>query len=122
MKGKYFEPTEKARMAMKVLPGEMIYPDTTAIWEQELEEVAAGKKSFETFYQGQLRGLSKLLYEAKNAEITPSKNSVLCPNCGKIMIRRKGKKGYFWGCSGYPECKTMATDSKGKPDFSTTRK
>ena len=122
MKGKYLEPTEKARMAVKVLPDKMIYPDTTAMWEQELEEVAAGKEDFDTFYQGQLRGLSKLLYEAKNAEITPSKNSVLCPNCGKIMIRRKGKKGYFWGCSGYPECKTMATDSKGKPDFSTTRK
>ena len=117
MKGKYLEPTEKARMAVKVLPDEMIYPDTTAVWEQELEEVAAGKKNFDTFYQGQLRGLSKLLYEAKNAEITPSKNSVLCPNCGKIMIRRKGKKGYFWGCSGYPECKTTATDNKGKPDF-----
>ena len=118
MKGKYLEPTEKARMAVKVLPNEMIYPDTTAIWEQELEEVAAGKENFETFYQGQLRGLSKLLYEAKNAEITLLKNVVLCPNCGKVMIRRKGKKGYFWGCSGYPQCKTTAQDNRGKPKFS----
>jgi hypothetical protein len=35
-----------------------------------------------------------------------------CPRCGKNMVLRKSKKGYytgrdFWGCSGYPECKTI---------------
>ena len=121
LKGKFLEPTEKARMAVKVLSDEIIYPDTTAIWEKELEEVAAGKESFEKFYQNQLSSLSKLLNEAKKAEITPSKNVVLCPNCRKVMIRRKGTKGYFWGCSGYPECKTTAQDNKGKPDFSAKK-
>lgn len=115
--GKFFEPTEKAKVAVKILPDEIIYPDTTAVWEKELEEVAAGKKSFDKFYQGQLQGLSVLLDKAKNAEITPSKNSVLCPNCGKSMVRRKGKNGYFWGCSGFSECKTTAQDDKGKPKF-----
>ena len=121
LNGKFLEPTEKARMAVKVLSDEIIYPDTTAIWEKELEEVAAGKESFEKFYQNQLSSLSKLLNEAKKAEITPSKNVVLCPNCRKVMIRRKGTKGYFWGCSGYPECKTTAQDNKGKPDFSAKK-
>ena len=115
--GKFFEPTDKAKVAVKILPDEIIYPDTTAVWEKELEEVAAGKESFDKFYQGQLQGLSVLLDKAKNAEITPSKNSVLCPNCGKSMVRRKGKNGYFWGCSGFPECKTTAQDDKGKPKF-----
>lgn len=27
-----------------------------------------------------------------------------CPVCGKKLIRRKGRYGYFLGCSGYPEC------------------
>ena len=35
LKGKYFEPTEKARMAVKILPDEMIYPDTTALWNNQ---------------------------------------------------------------------------------------
>lgn len=28
-----------------------------------------------------------------------------CPTCGKVMVKRKGKRGTFWGCSGYPACK-----------------
>lgn len=34
----------------------------------------------------------------------------LCPACGREMLLRTARKGpntgsYFWGCSGYPECK-----------------
>lgn len=38
-----------------------------------------------------------------------------CPNCGKPMALRIGKKGKFWGCTGYPECSTIQEDSRGKP-------
>lgn len=40
------------------------------------------------------------------------KSSVpFCPKCGKPMRQRTARKGpnagsQFWGCSGYPECKT----------------
>ena len=122
LSGKFFEPTEKAQIAVKILPDEMIFPDTTAIWEKELEEVAAGKESFDKFYQSQLNGLAELLDKAKSSEISPSKNTVLCPNCGKSMIRRKSKNGYFWGCSNYPDCKTTARDNKGKPDFTKSER
>lgn len=117
--GKFFEPTEKARMTVKILPDEMIYPDTTAVWESELEAVATNKASFEHFYQSQLVGLAKLLDKAKHVEITPSAGTVVCPTCGKAMIRRKGKNGFFWGCANYPECKTTVRDNNGKPDFTT---
>ena len=118
--GKFFAPTEKARMVVKILPEEMIYPDTTAVWEKELEEVATGKETFEKFYREQLRDLAKLLDKAKSARITPSAGTVLCPKCGRAMIRRKGKNGFFWGCSNYPECKMTARDNKGKPDFTSS--
>lgn len=29
----------------------------------------------------------------------------MCPDCGKTMVKRNGKYGEFWGCSGYPNCK-----------------
>ena len=118
--GKYFEATEKARIAVKILPSEMIYPDTTALWEKELEEIATGKATLEHFYQSQLKDLVKLLDRAKKTEISPSAGAVLCPACGKVMIRRKGKNGYFWGCSNYPECKTTARDKNGKADFTAS--
>jgi ssDNA-binding Zn-finger/Zn-ribbon topoisomerase 1 len=28
-----------------------------------------------------------------------------CPDCGKPLVRRRGKYGSFVGCSGYPECR-----------------
>ncbi|MBO4990452.1 MAG: type I DNA topoisomerase [Clostridia bacterium] len=35
----------------------------------------------------------------------------ICPECGKIVLPRKSKKGkLFYGCSGYPECKFMSWD------------
>lgn len=28
-----------------------------------------------------------------------------CPKCGSPLVKRNGKFGAFWGCSGYPICK-----------------
>lgn len=39
-----------------------------------------------------------------------------CPSCGKLMYRRKGPHGYWWGCSGYKDgCKVVMDDKAGKP-------
>lgn len=40
-----------------------------------------------------------------------------CPACGKPMIKRAGRFGPFFGCSGYPECKTIqaADRNTGEP-------
>lgn len=29
----------------------------------------------------------------------------ICPRCGKVLVKRSGKNGSFWGCIGYPNCK-----------------
>lgn len=31
-----------------------------------------------------------------------------CPECGSILVRRKGRYGEFWGCSGFPRCRYTA--------------
>ena len=28
-----------------------------------------------------------------------------CPNCGGVLVKRKGKFGAFWGCSSFPRCR-----------------
>ena len=38
-----------------------------------------------------------------------------CPKCKKPMRLIEGKKGPFWGCTGFPECKTILNDSDGRP-------
>lgn len=34
--------------------------------------------------------------------------SGICPQCGGTLVQRKGKYGYFYGCSNYPICKFTA--------------
>jgi len=36
--------------------------------------------------------------------------SLVCPQCGSLMIKRRAAKGSnagneFWGCSGFPKCR-----------------
>lgn len=116
-------PTDTGRMAVSVLPDSITYPDTTAEWEAELDQISDGTLSLQDFLAKQTKRLHALLEEVKNGQLPKNPHAVLCPNCGKPMRRRKSKKGeYFWGCSGYPDCKTTAPDKKGKPDFSAKKK
>jgi DNA topoisomerase-1 len=52
--------------------------------------------------------------EPERAE--PVVTDIPCPTCGKMMVKKVGKKGEFLSCSGYPDCKTtMALDDSGRP-------
>lgn len=44
-----------------------------------------------------------------------------CPKCGKEMLRRKSKfnEGYWWGCSGYPNCKVTSAEHPDGSQMST---
>ena len=33
-------------------------------------------------------------------------NKPICPECGKEMVVRKSKFGEFYGCAGFPKCKS----------------
>src|SRR5262249_44017738 len=46
------------------------------------------------------------------AETAPARE---CPNCGRPMLLRKGRFGEFYGCSGYPECKTIVDPKRSGP-------
>jgi restriction system protein len=36
---------------------------------------------------------------------SPAASPPRCARCGREMVRRKGKYGEFWGCSGFPTCR-----------------
>ena len=42
-------------------------------------------------------------------------HSYHCPDCRQAMRRIEGRKGPFWGCTGFPECRTILNDRDGKP-------
>lgn len=102
---KVLVPTDKARRAMSVLPEEITYPDTTALWEKQLSDVAEKKLSLNTFCQRQTKIIADFLTQAKTLRLKPAKGTVICPLCGRAMKKRSGTKGEFWGCSAYPKCK-----------------
>ena len=117
--GKQLISTTKGRELIQKLPPTITNPATTALWEQELDSIANGQSEIHDFLDDQhdtLTGmLEQLLHQApmhkKNNEPSPFS----CPACQKSLYTRQGTKGCWWGCSGFPECKTTFSDNKGEP-------
>lgn len=51
------------------------------------------------------------------AEDTEGVEAPNCPTCGAPMVQRRSRRGPFWGCSRYPECKgTRSLDGKTRQE------
>lgn len=86
--------------------------DYTRNLEDQLDQIAEGQSDYVSVVSGAWASLDKELGALESVNIAPAHP---CPACGKAMRRRKGESGYFWGCTGFPECKTTLPDVKGKP-------
>lgn len=117
---KHLVPCDKAYQLYHVLSDNILYPDTTAIWEKELDDIRDGF-SMDDFFSHQKSYLDSFLEQAQTANISEAQGMIKCPICGKPMVRRKGKNGFFWGCTGFPACNSTAPDKKGKPDFTAAK-
>ena len=114
---KSLQPTDKAYLLIDALPDEMIYPDATAIWEDKLHSMSEGDGTLEDFLAAQVKFTSELCEAATHAHFAEAEVPFKCPKCGAALVRRKGKRGDFWGCSAYPDCRTTFEDADGKPDL-----
>lgn len=105
--------TALGREVIDLTPPSLKDPITTAVWEERLEAIAQGKESIDTFLAEQIRVLPGLLTPI----LGEGKPAFPCPACGAALNRRKSKKdgSWFWGCSAYPNCKTILPDDNGKP-------
>ena len=111
---KYLLPTETGALVIDALVKggfSFIEYDFTRAMEGELDKVAHGKTSY--------KNVVGSVYERLESELSHLKIDVApqypCPNCGKALFRKKGATGFFWGCSGYPDCSTTLPDTAGKP-------
>ena len=135
---KYLLPTHAAEILIGALPDELVYPDTTAVWETKFDAMVKGKGNLEVFMQEQKQFVRDLCAKAAGLQIQKAQSqnqsqgpqaakisspmpktvspSAGCPACGTGFLRKKtGKNGEFWGCSNYPTCKTTFNDKNGKP-------
>ncbi|WP_281546225.1 DNA topoisomerase 3 [Grimontia sp. SpTr1] len=108
--------TKHGQQFCKALPDEITLPNISAIWADMQLHIKEGDLTVQEFVERvdcYIREQIEMLDE-KGLDI--ESNSTPCPKCGSPLIRRKGRNGFFHGCSKYPECDASYPDKNGKPD------
>ncbi|OGX16445.1 MAG: DNA topoisomerase I [Omnitrophica WOR_2 bacterium RBG_13_41_10] len=86
----------------------------TAHMEEELDEVEEGRLNnttiLEEFYQPFKASLDYAQANIKKEVLTTNET---CPQCGKPMVIKWGRKGKFLSCFGFPQCKFAKSITSG---------
>ena len=137
--GKKLLPSPLAITMIAVVPKTVSDPATTALWEQVLDEIEAGRESLDNFMLRQqvwvkqivegVRGTSISVpgYQGKNsggsaparAQGAGHQSVGSCPKCKSPLFVRVARKGpnagnSFKGCSGYPNCSYTESMTPGE--------
>lgn len=132
---KFLISSSLGRRLVDTLPESVTSPVLTAQYERELHLIQNRQGSVKKFIESQVHYVTEQVANAASliaenpAPKTPSpkntpkrtdKNAPQCPECSSALIRRKNSskgKGFWWGCSGYPDCTQTYPDKRGKPDL-----
>jgi len=108
---KRFVPTEIGTIVNDVLIQnfpEIVDIDFTAKMEEELDEVAEGKNTWQKvckdFYGPFSKNLEEKYEKVKKSDLIRETDKI-CPKCNSPLIERFGRFGKFYACSKFPECK-----------------
>lgn len=121
-KGKKVQSTKLGREFHDLLPESATAPDMTALWHEQQEKIREGRMSLAEFVDGVSTHVSSEIERIKAQGVNVTTGAApqhACPVCKSGSLkRRKGKeKGFFWGCTSYPECKATFPDKRGNPDL-----
>ena len=97
------------RLLISTFP-DIFQVDFTARMEEELDEIEEGKRDWSKVVKEFWGPFSRDLELAeKSSEKHRSKieqtSDIACPNCGRMLVKKFGRRGPFLACPGYPECK-----------------
>ena len=84
----------------------------TAGLEEDLDEIATGSRPWQPTVRELYDPLKLALDEAENAPKVVQETGELCPECERPLIRRFGRFGPFYACSGFPECRYTRQDGE----------
>ena len=108
---KSFQPTEVGGKVNDILVknfSEIVDVDFTRKMEEELDEIAEGKKEskelLSKFYGPFIKNLNEK-YKSVIKEDLSEPTDRICPKCSKPLVIRQGRFGRFIACTGFPECK-----------------
>jgi len=106
-------PTELGREVTRLLVDQ--FPDVfdigfTATMEDELDGIEEGNQEWQHVVRDQWNPLSRDLESAMKRvpslrDQIQKPTDVKCPNCGRQLVKKFGRRGPFLACPGYPECK-----------------
>ncbi|MCO6505294.1 MAG: type I DNA topoisomerase [Snodgrassella sp.] len=108
---KRFLPTDTGEVVNKFLTehfGQYVDYNFTARLENQLDDIAGGKREWRPVMQQFWKGFDKEVKAKEDiprAELTAENLDEICPKCGVNQLQIKfGKRGRFIACTGYPEC------------------
>jgi DNA topoisomerase-1 len=89
---------------------ELLDPNFTAAMEEKLDAVEEGKVDWQTMireFYGPFRALVSSVHETLESVkgVMDEKTDVTCEICGRPMVKKLGRYGFFIACTGFPECK-----------------
>ncbi|MFY0741364.1 DNA topoisomerase III [Solibacillus silvestris] len=100
-RGKDIHITSKGRQLLDLVPNELKSPETTAQWEQKLEQIAKGKLKKDVFINEMKQHTKAIVADIKNSDKKFKHDNIStksCPDCGKPMLEVNGKKGKMLVC------------------------
>ncbi len=106
-----FIPTDVGRVVNKFLTQhftQYVDYDFTAKLEDELDAVSRGEEEWVPLMHKFWRPFKDLVDDKEQSvsrkDVTQEELEEKCPQCGKPLAIRLGRRGRFIGCTGYPEC------------------
>lgn len=109
---KRFIPTDVGRIVNKFLTQyftKYVDYEFTAKLEDELDAISRGEQEWvpmlHHFWQPFIDLVKEIETSVKRSDVTQEAMDEKCPECGKPLSIRLGKRGRFIGCTSYPECK-----------------
>lgn len=99
--GKEIHPTSKGIQLIDLVPPELKSAELTTEWEQQLTEIGKGKADSSAFLANIRSYATGLVKEVINSAQTFRHDNLTrtkCPNCGKLLLQVKGKRGEMYVC------------------------
>ncbi len=118
-RGKELVPTSKGMQLVELAPEELRSAALTAKWEDQLSDIAKGKVRDTEFVDQMRKYATELVTEVKASNQTyrhDNQTRTPCPDCGKHLLRVKGKRGEMLVCPdracGYRRSLTQTTNAR----------
>lgn len=110
---KALKPTELGMLVNKMVKQffpEMVDIKFTAKMEEELDQIANSElywsEMLSSFYTPFIKTVQNAMENMDNMKTYLNETTdFICEKCGRKMVKKIGRNGYFLACSGFPDCK-----------------